>query len=279
MALYPKADLKLLAENATQAAITPRLTIMHTALDGMTTTSLKGWWDNPNSKELESHFYVQRTGGVEQYMDTQIWADANKAANGFAVSVETWDGRAPDKPANPWNDAQVLAIIELNVWLCRTHGIPARLADRWNGSGIGFHNQFLEWSVGGTSCPGTPRRDQLINVIIPAVAKLIAPAPAPTRKQKPMPWSIVRLNDGRLCRFTTYLGAVTHAWQPAPNAGPWSAYAPLNNGTLPGAFDSVTAAVNADGRCELIAWHSAYGVPFTCWQKTPGGEWSGWVRL
>ena len=130
--------------------------------------------------------------------------------------------------------------------------------------------------INSTDCPG----DALYSWLQAGRPIAAPPAPNPTRKQKPMPWSIVRLNDGRLCRFTTYMGVVVHSWQTAPNSGPWSPYAGLRNeGSSPGAFDSVVAAVNADGRCEVIAWHSAYGVAFTCWQEAEGGQWSGWVRL
>lgn len=278
MPLFPGADLKLLPENNTQPAITPRLFIMHTAIDGQGTSGLFNWWQNAGNN-LESHLYFQKLGGVEQYMDTGIRADANNKANLFAVSAESWDGRAPNKPANPWTDEQVVSILAVMDWACRVHDIPRRLADRWDGSGIGYHNQFIEWSLGGTSCPGNPRKDQLVNVIIPALVNLGQPQ-VPNRKKNVMPWSLVRLVDGRLVRFTTYMGAIVHAWQPRPNAGPWSNWVPLNNpGTAPGAFDSVTAECNADGRMEIIAWNSAYMAAFTCWQTTPGGGWSAWVKL
>ena len=280
MARFPRADWRPIPENATQPAITPRLFIAHTAIDGQGTQGLYNWW-NSAGNNLESHFYVQKLGGVEQYMDSAVRADANNKANTFAISAETWDGRAPNKPENPWTDLQVVSLIDLIDWACRTHGIPRRLADRWDGSGLGYHNQYPQWSTGGTSCPGSPRRDQLIDVIIPAVASLTnsAAPPTPPRKKDKM-FEIVRMKDGALCRFATYFGAITHQWQPKPNSGPWEPWQGLGNeATAPGAFDSMTVAVNEDGRMEIIAWHSAYGVAFTCYQLVERGGWSPWQKV
>jgi hypothetical protein len=169
MALCPGAVLKLLPANASQPRIRPRLIIKHTAVDGQTTTSLYDWWRNPSSRGLESHFYVAKDGTVEQYVDTEVRADANAQANGFAISIETWDGRAPDKPANPWTPAQLAALIRLDDWLCSTHGIPRQIAPSWDGAGIGWHSQFRQWSTSGTACPGQPRVDQIVHEIVPAL--------------------------------------------------------------------------------------------------------------
>jgi hypothetical protein len=178
MGVYPHGLWLPLPENDTQPAITPRLLIFHTAVDGANTVTLRAYWNSPGVN-LESHGYIRKDGTFEQYMDTGRRADANNQANGFAISVETWDGRAPDQPAVPWTDAQVAAIVAFCDWACTVHGIPRRVADRWDGSGIGWHNQFPQWSPGPTACPGQPRADQLRDVVIPALNAGPPPPPPP----------------------------------------------------------------------------------------------------
>jgi hypothetical protein len=61
-------------------------------------------------------------------------------------------------------------------------------------------------------------------------------------------------------------GRIINRWQVAPNGnyGHWTGLArtPGVEIAYPGGFDSLTVAANADGRLEIVAWHSAYGVPY-----------------
>lgn len=167
MAICPFAVQQLIPETWTQGRITPTTLIYHRAVSSA--DSLQGFWNTPGV-EVESHFYIGRTGTIYQFMDTNVRADANWYANGFAVSVETWDGgNTPD--SMEWNDAQVTAAKRLGKWVTDTHAIPKRAATSWNGGGIGGHNWFAEeWAGGPRGCPGTARNAQLRNDIIPAIA-------------------------------------------------------------------------------------------------------------
>jgi len=148
--------------------------ILHTAVS--TSNSLYDFLQN--NSVLESHFYVTEEGVIEQYMDTQIMADANKNANSFAVSIETEDGRQ----IRPWTDPQLASLIHLVTWLCDTHHIPKVQIPSAYGSGIGWHVMFGApgpWTPVAKSCPGQPRIDQTRNVLIPAVARGTQPTPPP----------------------------------------------------------------------------------------------------
>lgn len=171
MATYPGATLMLLPENETQSRITPRLAILHSAGGE---AELFGWWMNDQSRGLESHFWVGRKGEVVQYMDTEVRADANGEANGYAVSIET---QSSSHASEAWDSAQVTAIVNLLAWLCDTHGIPRYLNQAnpriqpGKDRGIDYH---VHWGAPGPwtpsrgkVCPGAERIRQIGREIIP----------------------------------------------------------------------------------------------------------------
>ena len=166
MAFCPFAEQMLLPESASQPSIVPRLVILHS-------TAGRGSLYNffRTGSNLESHFWVSEDGAIEQYMDTNVRADANLEANSFAVSIETESTRAATER---WGPAQAAAIVRLVGWICDEHRIPKRLVPTWDGSGIGWHVQFGApgpWTPVAKSCPGPARIIQARNEIIPAVAK------------------------------------------------------------------------------------------------------------
>jgi len=174
VALYPEAKRterkagilrRLLPESRTQGRIWPRVVIMHSAAGR---GSLYNFF--LRSSNLESHFWVGTDGTVEQYIDTNVRADANNKANGFAISIETESSRSATEP---WPPAQFEAIINLVRWCCDTHGIPKIKCPRWDGTGIGWHIQFGApgpWTPVAKSCPG-PARIRQMPTLIAAVAQ------------------------------------------------------------------------------------------------------------
>lgn len=167
MAICPFAVQQIIPESYSQGRITPTTLIYHRAVSSA--ESLLGYWTTPGV-ELESHFYIGQFGTIYQFMDTSVRADANMDANGFAISVETWDGgNTPDSMT--WSPAQLAAAKRLASWVCETHGIRRGAAQTWNGGGIGGHNWFpYPWAGGPRGCPGTARNAQIRNDIIPYVA-------------------------------------------------------------------------------------------------------------
>lgn len=168
MSLYPRARLRLLPENNTQPRIKPRAAILHSAGGG---SELYGWWMNPQSKGLESHFWIGWEGEVVQYIDTEVRADANGEANSFAVSIET---ASTVHATEPWNPAQIAAIVELLDWLCTEHAIPRTRMKTKTSAGIGWHVMFGApgpWTKArGKVCPGPARIRQVTDTIIPRLA-------------------------------------------------------------------------------------------------------------
>lgn len=166
MAICPFAVQKLLPESETQPRIVPRVFIMHSAAGR---GSLYHFF--LNSSNLESHFWIGTDGTIEQYVDTEVRADANLKANSFAISVETESSPAATEP---WPVAQAAALVRLGDWAAREHGIPRVQTPTWDGAGFGWHVMFGApgpWTPVAKSCPGPARAAQAQREIIPAIAK------------------------------------------------------------------------------------------------------------
>jgi hypothetical protein len=200
VALCPFAEHRLLPENDTQRAIRPRIIIDHTQAG---TGSLHGFWNTPG-RGTECHLWVARTGLIEQYMDTEVQADANLEANRWhedgiawgAVSIETENSREAtnayyrggDHQAfnrDPWTDAQLDALIRLHAWLADTHrDIRRQRCDRPLGSGLGYHSMWgtgptpwIPYSSRGKECPGRERIRQFSTILLPRFTGGITPPP------------------------------------------------------------------------------------------------------
>lgn len=164
MAICPFAVKRLLPESVTQPRIKPRVFIMHSAAGR---GSLYNFF--LNSSSLESHFWIASDGTIEQYIDTEVRADANLKANSFAISVETESSPAATEP---WTEAQAISLVRLGDWAATTHGIPRKQVEAWDGSGFGWHIMFGApgpWTPVAKSCPGPARIEQAKNVIIPSI--------------------------------------------------------------------------------------------------------------
>lgn len=177
---WAKVTRRLLPESSTQPKITPRVVILHSAAGR---GSLYNFF--LRSSSLESHFWVSTAGQVEQYVDTNVRADANRNANPFAISIET---ESSPSATEPWSPAQYEAIVALVAWCCETHGIPAVICPRWDGSGIGWHIMWGApgpWTPVAKSCPG-PARIRQMPGLVRDVARLLGgatpdPTPNPTK--------------------------------------------------------------------------------------------------
>lgn len=179
MALYPHARQLLLPESNTQPRITPRVMIFHSAAG---TGSLYRFFLNGSS--LESHFWIGLDGTVEQYVDTDVRADANYKANPFAISVETENSRDGVRKkawdTDPWTPEQIDAAIALGDWAARVHPIERQQCPTWDGTGFGWHIQFGtpgKWTPVAKACPGRKRIDQFKAEILPGIVAMRHPQP------------------------------------------------------------------------------------------------------
>ena len=107
-----------------------------------------------------SHFYIDRNGDVEQYVDTDARSSANLEGNHDCLTIDSRDGFGEvwhdGDPVPPWNQRQVDGLVELVAWLCITHGIatqelPFSLAGT---RGIGWHRQGIDGNSRAECSPG-----------------------------------------------------------------------------------------------------------------------------
>ncbi|GAA1550014.1 hypothetical protein GCM10009804_03250 [Kribbella hippodromi] len=179
MALYPGARQRPIPPGSNDPAIIPIGVVLH--VDAGNSGSLYDYFDG-KSGGIESHLFIRKDGGVEQYRDTQREADANYHGNSFVrdgktygfISVET-QGFA----AGEWTDAQLSEIKKFLLWAHRTHGIPLRLCPAWDQPGVGWHVMWGApgpWTnARGKVCPGPDRVKQFNNVLVPWFASATKP--------------------------------------------------------------------------------------------------------
>lgn len=187
MALCPFARHRLLPENETQDPIAPTQVILHSAVD----FSARSLWAYFVRKDVgvESHFYVRDDGLIEQYVDTEVKAHANRRADPRAISIETDDWGDPDN--QPWTTAQVHALVRLLAWLMETHpGILPRVIPAETAAGIGYHSMFRRangwspWSFArGKTCPGRARIEQFPLIALAAANQHRGFSPQPTDEE------------------------------------------------------------------------------------------------
>lgn len=203
MSRYPGATWRPLPENETQPAIVPTQLIFHSAVSkGVSLFDFFG----KKLVVVESHLYVEEDGNAEQYIDSNIQADANYKANHRALSAESWDNGDPDHV--PWNPKQLRRLADFAAWGHLEHDIPLVRAPAWDAPGMGGHTDYKEWSnVKGKTCPGLARRGQVDTII--SMAKAIVDG----RLKTPIspPTGDIVLDAATSKQFTTLVKTVVQA--------------------------------------------------------------------
>lgn len=144
------------------------------------------------------HFYVSKTGDVEQYIDTDYRATACLDGNDDCIAIESWDGGpgAFEHGSPEWTDAQVESLARLLVWVCEKHGIPLveLPSSRPGTTGVGWHRQGIDgnfpqppgrllggrvtggerWSESaGKVCPGDNKIRGVVDKILPRAVEIL----------------------------------------------------------------------------------------------------------
>lgn len=206
MAIYPGAvyrplHLGYLSGNGNGLPMAAYNRINHHVAAGY--GSLFNYFNQPS--RASSHFWIAKSGLVEQYVDTALRAEADYQGNDATISNET------ESKGEAWTEAQIQAIIALDIWLCDTHGIPKVLAENsWIGQtskGLSWHRLgingnfpggryggrlqrgggMLYSTATGKSCPVETNIDLMYDRIYPGVSGGVVPVDNPIPVPVPVP--------------------------------------------------------------------------------------------
>lgn len=177
----PRLTVSLLPEAATQPVISPRMVIHHTQSGPKLTPwqSLVSYWRRSDVAG-EAHLIANLDGSVVQAMPFIRRADCNYRANSFrvglnptlrgAIAWEAQDYGQATVDSTPFTWEQIKTFADIDALLCICYGIGCGWPVSWDGTGIGPHNLFPEWSLRTPNqCPGKVRRSQ-----IPAIHNAVA---------------------------------------------------------------------------------------------------------
>lgn len=143
------------------------LVLHHQAGNG----SLFNFFNNP-SAEVSAHFWVSKTGVIEQYVDTSRVAWHGRSLNTNYVGVET-EGCATSPYAEPLTDAAIQALARLYKEGNQKHGWANAIINQQGQRGFGFHRMAVN-----TGCPcdvRNNRRQDILNIAFGATP----PQPTP----------------------------------------------------------------------------------------------------
>lgn len=201
MALCPFARHRLIPKhNRVGMAVYKRVTC-HQAVSGA--ESLYGFF---SGAAVCSHFYINQTGIIDQYIDTRYQSAADYNGNDASISIETWDAGGN---VSQWNGQQLDSLVRLFIWITDTHReIPRKLATDSlvgeSGKGLSWHRLGVDsyptlykpgWrqpggvlfsKSRGKVCPGDGRIAQLPGVMAEVHRRTSGGGPAPV-PPKPVP--------------------------------------------------------------------------------------------
>lgn len=150
MAWFPGAIRKEVTRHRTSLVLVNgryRAVVFHIAVSD--SASLFNYFNQPGNPT--SHFYVRKTGVVEQYVDTQFRAPAQLEGNPTCISIET-EGGTEAGCSGTWTAEQVNALTDLTVWLNQVGGLPlVAMPNSLPASvGVGYHRLGINpWRVSG----------------------------------------------------------------------------------------------------------------------------------
>ena len=112
-----------------------------------TEAGTRSWFNNPAAK-ASAHFGNPKVGRMEQFVDTNDMAWAQRAGNHNWISIEN-----EGKHGDALTSSQILNVSMLMNWLHDNEDVPLELAQNPAAFGLGYH------SMGGNAwghiyCPG-----------------------------------------------------------------------------------------------------------------------------
>lgn len=124
--------------------------------------SLQGYFSNP-ATQASSHFWISKSGILEQYVDTTVQAWTQAAGNSSYLSVE-----CEGFDTEPMTAEQIDMCASLFDWICQTFMVPVQTTNH-SGKGLTTHSFYPSGipdpTWGNHPCPGSLRLPQLPSII------------------------------------------------------------------------------------------------------------------
>jgi hypothetical protein len=157
------------------------------------------WFRNPKA-QASSHFGVGKDGTIIQWVDTKDRAWAQAGGNPYWISIEH-EGKSGDSltPEQIAADGKILA------WAHTTHGVALKSTDSPTGRGLGWHGMGGSAWGGHTACPGTPIKNQRVEILKAAGDTAPTPAPATPADKDAFPGAS-KFGPGANNAYVTRLG-------------------------------------------------------------------------
>lgn len=183
------------------------LVLHHAVANG----SLWSFFNNP-SAQVSAHFWVSKTGVIEQYVDTSVVAWHGRDLNSRYVGVETEGCTQGPAYAEPMPDAMRDGLARIYAEGNRRHGWPNALASANGQPGFGFHRMAVN-----TACPCDVRlhkRQEILNIAFGGPITPPTPEPPPKKEDEDMLLAPAFKFNGMLHAFyvTKSHGELWHKW-------------------------------------------------------------------
>jgi N-acetylmuramoyl-L-alanine amidase len=166
---------------------------------------------NRSSSQVSAHFWVSKTGVIEQYVDTSRVAWHGKSLNSRYVGVET-EGCPTSPYAEPLTDAAIQALARIYREGRDRHGWVNALANKDGQKGFGYHRMAV-----ATGCPCDVRlnkRQAILNIAFGATPT--PPTPTPTPPPTFTGWDEdMIIKNGNVVQQLIYAGQDTY-WRTLP---------------------------------------------------------------
>jgi hypothetical protein len=166
---------------------------------------------NRSSSQVSAHFWVSKTGVIEQYVDTSRVAWHGKSLNSRYVGVET-EGCPTSPYAEPLTDAAIQALARIYREGRDKHGWVNALANKDGQKGFGYHRMAV-----ATGCPCDVRlnkRQAILNIAFGATPT--PPTPTPTPPPTFTGWDEdMIIKNGNVVQQLIYAGQDTY-WRTLP---------------------------------------------------------------
>ena len=191
MTIYPGARYRPVSGLEKDPPITPVGIILHVR-DGEG-SSLFDYFDGL-SRGIESHWYIDYKGNVEQYRDSLREADANYHGNSWIKNGKRYGFHSVETEGlekGEWTTAQLIALKQLIRWDAKVHNFPLQRANAWNGTGVGYHTMWgapSQWTPHRKTCPGPKRIRQFNSILIPWMTATVKSDKEVSNEMTPDDW-------------------------------------------------------------------------------------------